>query len=245
MASPARKKPARRGATSQRKSARKSGSGLRIPGWIWGLAGMVAGFFLAQHQHGTAPWQEQSEPPQATVLPKPSGSEERAAARETEEAAEQPSMPTFEFYTLLPETEVIAPGVTLPSNVVRPEVAEQVAGSDAASGELSDDPIAQVIAANTRPEEQVSTAQEASASSSAPSRYVLQAASFRELSDAEQLRGRLRNLSLLAQISEVQADGNTWHRVQVGPYEDTRELNRAQDLMSTQGIEPLLIQLQN
>ncbi|MCL5426534.1 MAG: SPOR domain-containing protein [Gammaproteobacteria bacterium] len=239
MASPPRKKPARRGATSQRKSARSSGSGFRIPGWIWGLAGMAAGFFLAQHQHGTAPWQEQSEPPQATVLPKPSSSEEREAARETEGAA-QPSMPTFEFYTLLPETEVIAPGVTLPSSVVRPEVAEQVTGSDP-----GDDPIAQVIAANTRPEEQVSTAQVSAANSSTPSRYVLQAASFRELSDAEQLRGRLRNLSLLAQISEVQADGNTWHRVQVGPYEDTRELNRAQDLMSTQGIEPLLIQLQN
>ncbi|MGP9684258.1 SPOR domain-containing protein [Halomonas sp. AOP25-F1-15] len=245
MATP-RKKPTRQGATSQRKSSSgASGGGFRIPGWLWGLAGMAIGFFLAQHQHGTAPWQEQSEPPQATVLPKPSGSEERDAARATEGPAE-PSMPTFEFYTLLPETEVIAPGVTLPSSVVRPEVTEQTAesstASDAAAG---DDPIAQVIAANTRPEDQVSAAQESAASSSTPSRYMLQAASFRQLSDAEQLRGRLRNLSLLAQISEVQADGNTWHRVQVGPYEDTRELNRAQDLMATQGIEPLLIQLQN
>jgi cell division protein FtsN len=245
MASP-RKKPApRRGATSQRKSSRSSGGGFRLPGWLWGLAGMAAGFFLAQHQHGTAPWQEQpSETPQATVLPKPSGSEERAAARETEEAAE-PSMPTFEFYTLLPETEVIAPGVTLPSSVVRPEAPEQTADSDAAAGAAGDDPIAQVIAANTRPEDQVSAARENEAATNTPGRYMLQAASFREASDAEQLRGRLRNLSLLAEISEVQADGNTWHRVQVGPYEDTRELNRAQDLMNTQGIEPLLIQLQN
>lgn len=245
MASP-RKKPApRRGATSQRKSSRSSGGGFRLPGWLWGLAGMAAGFFLAQHQHGTAPWQEQpSETPQATVLPKPSGSEERAAARETEEAAE-PSMPTFEFYTLLPETEVIAPGVTLPSSVVRPEAPEQIADSAAASGAAGDDPIAQVIAANTRPEDQVSAARENEAATNTPGRYMLQAASFREASDAEQLRGRLRNLSLLAEISEVQADGNTWHRVQVGPYEDTRELNRAQDLMNTQGIEPLLIQLQN
>lgn len=201
---------------------------------------MAAGFFLAQHQHGTAPWQEQSETPQATVLPKPSGSEERAAARETEEAA-KPSMPTFEFYTLLPETEVIAPGVTLPSSVVRPEAAEQVANADSAG----EDPIAQVIAANMRPDEQVSTASQNEAATTEPGRYMLQAASFRDVSDAQQLRGRLRNLSLLAEISEVQADGNTWHRVQVGPYEDTRELNRAQDLMSTQGIEPLLIQLQN
>ncbi|MEA2116912.1 SPOR domain-containing protein [Halovibrio sp. HP20-50] len=244
MASP-RKKPApRRGATSQRKSNSRSSGGFRLPGWLWGLAGMAAGFFLAQHQHGTAPWQEQSEAPQATVLTKPSGSEERAAARETEEAAE-PSMPTFEFYTLLPDTEVIAPGMTLPSSVVRPEPTEQTEDSDTAAGGASDDPIAQVIAANTRPEDQVSAAQENEAATNAPGRYMLQAASFREASDAEQLRGRLRNLSLLAEVSEVQADGNTWHRVQVGPYEDTRELNRAQDLMNTQGIEPLLIQLQN
>nr|WP_295710373.1 SPOR domain-containing protein [uncultured Halomonas sp.] len=244
MASPRKKPAARRGATSQRKTARRSGGGFRLPGWLWGLAGMAAGFFLAQHQHGTAPWQEQSEAPQATVLPKPAGSEERAAARETEETAE-PAMPTFEFYTLLPETEVIAPGVTLPSSVVRPEAPEQSAESDSAADAPSDDPIAQVIAANTRPEDQVSAAQESEAATNTPGRYMLQAASFREANDAEQLRGRLRNLSLLAEISEVQADGNTWHRVQVGPYEDTRELNRAQDLMVTQGIEPLLIQLQN
>lgn len=243
MASP-RKKPTRRGATSQRKSTNRSGGGWRAPGWLWGLAGVAVGFFLAQHQHGTAPWQEPSTTtPQATVLPKPSSSDERSAARQTESAAE-PSMPTFEFYTLLPETEVIAPGVTLPSTVTRPEVAEQPAESSADSSP-GDDPIAQVIAANMRPEEQITAAQQAPASPSTPNRYVLQAASFRELGDAEQLRSRLRNLSLLAQISEVQAGGDTWHRVQVGPYEDTRELNRAQDLMSTQGIEPLLIQLQN
>ncbi|MDM7481295.1 MAG: SPOR domain-containing protein [Halomonas sp.] len=260
MASP-RNKPSRRGATSQRKSARRSGDGWRIPGWLWGVAGVAAGFFLAQHQHGTAPWQEQSSTPQATVLPKPS-SDERGDAQGTRQAASaEPAMPTFEFYTLLPETEVIAPGGAIPANITRPEIAETAAeaASDPAAaddtspsdtGSSANDPIAQVIAANTRPNEQAAVAATqppaaASTSASTPNRYVLQAASFRDLSDAEQLRGRLRNLSLLAQISEVQANGDTWHRVQVGPYEDTRELNRAQDLMNTQGIDPLLIQLQN
>lgn len=261
MASP-NEKPARRGATSQRKASKSSGGGFKIPGWLWGIAGLAAGFFLAQHQHGTAPWQEQDDTPQATVLPKPADSDERSAARQTETVAE-PAMPTFEFYTLLPDTEVIAPGVSLPSTVNRPEAAtsqqQTTASNNAttsatttssetttsnASARQNDDPIAQVIAANMRPEEQVAAAQQAPASNT-PNRYMLQAASFRELSDAEQLRGRLRNLSLLAQVSEVKANGDTWHRVQVGPYEDTRELNRAQDLMATQGIEPLLIQLQN
>lgn len=239
MATP-RKKPTRRGATSQRKTARRSGGGFRLPGWLWGLAGVAAGFFLAQHQHGTAPWQEAPEQSVQTASePDAAEREAREAARETEASAE-PSMPTFEFYTLLPETEVIAPGVAPASTVDKPTAAEV---DETPNDENVDDPIAQVIAANMRPQEQVTTAQQAASDDDA--RYVLQAASFRELGDAEQLRERLRNLSLLAQISEIQASGSTWHRVQVGPYEDTRELNRAQDLMTTQGIEPLLIQLQN
>lgn len=240
MATP-RKKPTRRGATSQRKPARRSGGGFRLPGWLWGLAGVAAGFFLAQHQHGTAPWQEAPEEAvQSTSEPDADEREAREAARETEASAE-PSMPTFEFYTLLPETEVIAPGVAPASTVDKPAAAVT---DDTTDDEKVDDPIAQVIAANMRPQEQVTTAQQA-ANDDEDARYVLQAASFRELGDAEQLRERLRNLSLLAQISEIQANGSTWHRVQVGPYDDTRELNRAQDLMTTQGIEPLLIQLQN
>ncbi|MYL22997.1 SPOR domain-containing protein [Vreelandella massiliensis] len=241
MATP-RKKPARRGATNQRKKPAKTQASWRVPGWLWGLLGMAAGFFLAQHQHGTAPWQTPpDDSPQATVISK-EARDAQEAARETEQAAE-PSMPTFEFYTLLPETEVIAPGGAPASSVNRPEatavISEETAEEQPAVS--ADDPIAQVIAANS--DEIPSRAN--APSETPPGRYMLQAASFREFEDAEQLRRRLRNLSLLAQISEVQAGGDTWHRVQVGPYEDTRELNRAQDLMNTQGIEPLLIQLQN
>ncbi|WP_251310284.1 SPOR domain-containing protein, partial [Halomonas sp. NCCP-2165] len=107
-----------------------------------------------------------------------------------------------------------------------------------------EDPIARVIAANLAADEQASSP--APTDAGTPHRYMLQAASFREVDDAQRLAGRLRDFGLVARISEVAgSDGNAWHRVQVGPYEDARELNRAQDLMVTQGIEPLLIRLQN
>lgn len=202
------RRAAPKGATTRR-APRQQGR-LSVPGWLWGLAGLIAGFALSQYFHETAP-------PVATVVPKPASpaaeqapSEATATPEKAPEAAE-PRMPTFEFYTLLPESEVIAPKVEAYHSTPRPE--EKIA---AAGGEPN-----------------------SSAS------YMLQAASFRDPGDAKQLAGRLQDLGLLAKVTTVQANGNqTWHRVQVGPYRDTRELSRARDLMVTQGIEPLLIQLQ-
>jgi cell division protein FtsN len=232
--------PKKRGATTSRRKPSQRRDGFRLPGWLWGLAGLVAGFLLAQHQHGTAPWQEGHDSPLAMVLPKPPAAtpEENDPAPA---AASEPRMPTFEFYTLLPESEVVAPRGEVASTAAPPPPRPEPR-ADSAPG---DDPIAQVIAANLQAD---SDAREAPVEAAAPNgaHYMLQAASFREAGDAEQLKQRLRNLSLVAQVSQVNASGGeTWHRVQVGPYDDTRELNRAQDLMVTQGIEPLLIRLQN
>ncbi|WP_444985202.1 SPOR domain-containing protein [Halomonas mongoliensis] len=234
--------PKRRGATSSRRqTTRKPRREWRLPGWVWGLAGLVGGFLLSQHQHGVAPWQVEDSP-LATVLPRSAPPEPEAVAPAK---PSEPRMPTFEFYTLLPESEVIAPRGEMPASTARPPApppAEE--SSEAASAQESADPIAEVIAANLATERSEPTAAAEPASNG--HRYMLQAASFRESGDAQQLQRRLRDFGLLAQVSEVKAGGGeTWHRVQVGPYDDNRELSRAQDLMVTQGIEPLLIRLQN
>lgn len=234
--------PKKRGAAPRRRtSAKRSG----IPGWLWGVAGLVAGFFLAQYVQESAPT------PMATVLPKPSS---ESADDRAQDASGEPRMPTFEFYTLLPESEVIAPRSEVATPPPQPPAppATSVAEAQAPASEAAPvavDPIAEQIARTAAAD--AAAAERQASSAPAPtvandSRYMLQAASFRESSDAEQLAGRLRNFGLQAQISAVQSgDSVTWHRVQVGPYQDTRELNRAQDLMLTQGIEPLMIRLQN
>ncbi|XKE44976.1 SPOR domain-containing protein [Halomonas organivorans] len=232
-----RKPPAsrKRGATSSRKRPAKAPR-RGLPGWLWGLAGMVAGFLISQHQHGTAPWQDGPlmPSPRPAASSAPSGGERAEAAPE----AEEPPMPTFEFYTLLPESEVIAPGEQASTATPPPRPSREAAEETEASAP-ADDPIARVIAANSAPVETASRPTEEG------QRYVLQAASFRAPDDARRLAGRLQDFGLLAKISEVQTgDGTSWHRVQVGPYHDRRELTRARDLMATQGIEPLLIQLQ-
>lgn len=214
-----------KGATARRTASRKQRrfSIPRWPRWLWGLAGLIAGFALSQYFQETAP-------PMATVVPKPPSaqpvSQDAAAAASDPAGQDESRMPTFEFYTLLPESEVIAPKVEdVQSTPATAAVADVVETSEPTR------------AAPAKPATPSPAENQAS--------YMLQAASFKAASDAQRLAGRLKDFGLLAKITKVEANGNqTWHRVQVGPYQDTRELNRAQDLMLTQGIEPLLIKLQ-
>ncbi|WP_136255583.1 SPOR domain-containing protein [Onishia niordana] len=222
-------KPAanRKGATTRKRAAPAKRPAPRVPGWLWGLGGLVAGFFLSQYLQDSAP------APLAKVFSRPAteqsassaDQQERDSGSEASGESEQ-RMPTFEFYTLLPESEVIAPSGQSQGEAAAPAkdpIAEQIARQQSQPAE------------NRQPTEIADD-----------ERYILQAASFREPADAQRLAGRLSDFGLMANISKVQTgDGATWHRVQVGPYGDPRELNRAQDLMITQGIEPLTIRLQN
>ncbi|MBZ9558076.1 MULTISPECIES: SPOR domain-containing protein [unclassified Modicisalibacter] len=212
-----RKAAPRKGATTRRAPRQKTRQGARVPGWLCGLIGLIAGFALSQYF-------QQSAAPVATLMPKPAteaadataASAGKAASRSQGESAaakDEPAMPTFEFYTLLPESEVVAPKVDAYQSTPRPSDDDDGGAAQAAAK---------------------------------GGKYMLQAASFKDMADARRLAGKLKDFGLLAKITDVKANGDqTWHRVQVGPYEDTRELTRAQDLMVTQGIEPLMIRLQN
>ena len=220
---PSRSSP--KGATTKarpRRSGSSPGGGLGgIPGWLWAIAGLIAGFALSQYLDRSSP------EPVAAVVPRPTstqttsgsdGQQSGGGASSTQQSA--PATPTFEFYTLLPETEVIAPNSDSSAPEPTAKTTREAAADDAANQTKQPTP--------------------------SGGRYVLQAASFRDLGDAERLANRLKDFGLLAKITDVRANGDQlWHRVQVGPYEDKRELSRAQDLMVTQGIEPLLLRLQN
>jgi len=237
-----RRAPKKRGATTSRKRTPVRRSGFRLPGWLWGLAGVIAGFLLAQHQHGTAPWQEGSDSPLAKLIPRAPQAEQPVPRVEPRE----PRTPTFEFYNLLPEEMVAPQEVASTASPPAPRVeAPASVESDAGATPLPSeaDPIAQVIAANLQdepnaaPANETSSRQPASEPVATSTRYALQAGAFHQSRDAERLRERLRNLGLLAQVRQIEhADGQTWHRVMVGPYDDNRELARAEGLLSTQGI---------
>ena len=71
--------------------------------------------------------------------------------------------------------------------------------------------------------------------------YVLQAGSFRSSADADQMKAQLALLGAVANVQTVTVDGQTWHRVRVGPVRGTREVNALRNQLRDNGIETLVL----
>ncbi len=76
-------------------------------------------------------------------------------------------------------------------------------------------------------------------------RFTLQVGSFRQVADAERQRQRLAGLGFedIAITGVQTASGDTWHRVQVGPYQDPAALTAAQETLKVAEIDYMLLRL--
>lgn len=195
------RKPApRRGASRAQTDTRRS-----VPGWLWLIAGLIIGVFatlLMQLEPGNQAVKRdstaaQSPPQPATPSPTP--------RQETR----------YEFYTLLPESEVMVPESAVPDK----PAPESPAQSDPASTDSS---------------------------ATGDTRFFLQAGSFRKQTDADGVRAKILLLGLDVQLEPARLDnGDTWYRVQVGPFRDREQLNQAQRMLAGNGFDNLLLQRRN
>jgi len=65
---------------------------------------------------------------------------------------------------------------------------------------------------------------------------VLQVGSFRELQSAEGLKNHLSSLGIQAFIQPVTLDDERWHRVRIGPFHDSTQLNQVSMQLSAHNI---------
>lgn len=191
-------------ANSSRRGASKSkttvkASGVSLPNWAWLLAGLGIGLFVA-FLAGLTPSAKDVRTMTEQVVS--SSADDR----------KKDNQPVFDFYTLLPESEV---------TVAIPEPAPA-----------------------KRPQEHREQATTAPAASDKPKKYLLQAGSFRSSRDAERLRAQLLLEGLAPRVEKVSVGGGEiWHRVQLGPFTDTSSLNNARQVLASQNIDSLLLQL--
>ena len=72
--------------------------------------------------------------------------------------------------------------------------------------------------------------------------YILQTGSFRSLKDAERQRATIGFQGLKGKIEKTSNKGNTWYRVQVGPFYSRSKMNGAMDKLVAINLQPLVRQ---
>ena len=72
--------------------------------------------------------------------------------------------------------------------------------------------------------------------------FFLQAGSFQNAPDADNLKARLALLGVEAAIETTALpDKGVWHRVRIGPYTSVEELNRTRDTLKQNGVQTSLV----
>lgn len=199
---------ARRKKPTNRRGSRKRGSG-GIPAWFWLLGGIIIGLSaaVALMVKGYLPELKQHLP---AVDPKAGESENTALLDENTEAA-KPKKPRYDFFTVLPEMEVVVPEQELKRQAEsKPQPVPESAG-------------------NSNRNEQDS--------------YVLQVGSFKNAADAEQMKARLAMMGSSATIQTVTVNGQTWHRVRIGPFKGARKADEMRRQLSDNRIDTLVMKI--
>jgi len=71
--------------------------------------------------------------------------------------------------------------------------------------------------------------------------YILQAASFRDKSEAERLRAQLMLANLDVKVETASDSRGTWHRVLVGPYTSRSKVAKARGILAEHRLMPLVL----
>jgi cell division protein FtsN len=74
--------------------------------------------------------------------------------------------------------------------------------------------------------------------------FYLQAGAFKDAKAADRMKAGLALLGIQSKIVSVDlGESGVWHRVRVGPFDDSDELNRVRGLMQSNNIESILVKV--
>lgn len=211
-------------------AARKSRQATRgnqrkpLPVWVWMAVGMVMGVVLMLGVLGKdwAPMFSKKTLPQPNPQAvAPVASEPLVSAAASAEAAKA-KKPTYEFYQVLPEKEVLIPDAEISARVR----AEQVAKAAQAQKPATTTPVPGSAPATT-------------AAAVPAARFLLQAGSFPDIKAADEVKAKLALLGFSAQVQPVTVDGKTWNRVRLGPYPSASDLEVAKRTLAENGVSAI------
>ena len=125
--------------------------------------------------------------------PDPAGKPPETVEAEKKTAANEE--PRYDFYTILPQAEVV-----VPDNEIKSRVREELVGKTKAV------------------------------------KYIMQAGSFREASEADRHKAKLALLGIEARVEKAKVGNAIWHRVKIGPYDNPSSVSTIKELLQKNGI---------
>ena len=73
--------------------------------------------------------------------------------------------------------------------------------------------------------------------------FFLQAGAFKDIQAADRMKAGLALLGVESRIESVTLDSGVWHRVRVGPFNDTQQLNKVRSLMKANNISSIMVKV--
>ena len=210
----------------------------RLSPWVGVLAGLLIGLFVAflvyiksQAKPGEPVYIQETLPP-AAASQKDAGD----ARKDESEVISAPPKPRFDFYTLLPEMEIVIPEEEIteslkqaPPPPVVPPAAVKPATVDTPPPQASVKP---AVPAKPAPPPKP-------APKPAPgSTFYLQVGSFSDSAKADRFRAELAMMGMQTSIQKVTINNkDTYHRVRVGPFGTLNELDKTRQRLKKKGID--------
>jgi cell division protein FtsN len=207
-------------ATKRAKQAFRENERQPWPAWIWLGLGVLLGLTLSALVliKDWAPMLRKKNLPQPNAEATAPKESEQAVA---DEAAKKPAPPkkTFDFYSVLPEMEVVIPDAELSAKARAEQQRQQQA-------------MAQSQAANT-------AAPPPTPAAESGGRYVLLAGSYAEPKAADEAKAKLAMLGVVAKVQSITINGKVWNRVMVGPYANASDTEAAKKSLADNGVKAI------
>ena len=243
---------AKRSKTQARRSGKRGGSS----GFKWLVVGLLLGGAAFGYLHFKARWDQP-----ATNLPTPDPHARARNSGDDNGLADVPDKPRvkYDFYELLPGREVVIPDAELDAQARAEQQAKIAAAAAAAAaaraaagttiavvtpaasapiGATTSTPVNAASPPTTVPMPSIGTtaATPGAASGANAPRYLIQAGAFRGIAEAEALKAKIALTGEIARVETAQINGNTVHRVRMGPYPDASALAAAKQALAGHGI---------
>jgi cell division protein FtsN len=184
----------------------------QLPGWVWMLGGLAIGLFVAFLVYLNNTQKPGQKNALAKVLEQTISDVREVKKQQVDTPPAAP--PAKETR----ETPAEKPKPSFDFYYILPELEVAV-------------PEQELAAQHNKPESQIDGDVE----------YILQAGSFKQLEQADQLKAKLAIQGIESSIQSVSINSDTWHRVRIGPIRNVSKLDQVRKRLRDSGIAAIVV----